>query len=163
MKSKKVIFKFIPKEVDNDELKDEKVIHLKYSRKNKVKKLSREEYHKTKLEFTVSEFKGVTEYDPFGMIFFPSPGPSKKIINGISSDSMLEFINSNIIFDSYEPKDKDKLYISTEYKHPDTGYHRPHTGGYFSFKFEKKWRIVEAFEDLDNEYSLVFDGEIIQY
>ncbi|WP_196889415.1 hypothetical protein [Aureivirga sp. CE67] len=85
-----------------------------------------------------------------------SNASSGKINDIITSDYVLELLNSNEkIFDfEYSPKEKDALYISESYEYSYVmGHERPSIYKYMSFKFENnQWgkNRISQFERFDN-------------
>lgn len=117
------------------------VVHNKKSRKNKIN-LTKTEYEETIIEWMLSKYVKQVEYDINNCEFFPI-SPSEELNNGISAESILEFINSNLIFD-YLPQNNDMLKISMEYVHPTINRkRRPYIGNYISFIYKNEWSIMK--------------------
>ena len=137
-----------------------KIIHNKKSRRNKTK-LSKDEYQKTIIKWSLSQYVHPVKYDPFNAEFFPFTS-SKFLNNGLSADSILIYLNSNLVFDFYEPKQNDKLTIKMEYKHPQKHRKsRPYIDDFIILIFNKKWEINEGFNHIDNVYKQIAEGESI--
>ncbi|SDG26841.1 hypothetical protein [Epilithonimonas hungarica] len=132
------------------------VVHNKNSRKNRIQ-LTKTEYEEIIIEWRLSKYVKQVEYDINSCEFFPI-SPSEELNNGISAESILEFINSNLIFD-YLPQNNDMLKISMKYVHPTIHRkRRPYIGNYISFIYKNKWSINEGFEHIDNIYETVQEG-----
>ena len=139
---------------------EKKIIHNKNSRRNKIK-LSRDEYQETIIKWSLSEYIQPVEDNPLNSEFFPMPS-SKSLNNGLSADSILKLLNSNLVFDFYQPKENDKLNIRMEYKHPEMyRKSRPYIGDFISFIFKIEWEINKGLDHIHNSYKQLSEGEII--
>ncbi len=135
---------------------EKKTTYNKTSRKNKVK-LSKEEYEETIIKWDLFEFLH-TKDEHFGMPW----SSSKSLNNGLSANSILKYLNSNLVFDFYTPKENDNLMIRMEYKHPETNRKsRPFIGDFISLIFKREWEINKGFEHIDNSYKEIEQGELI--
>lgn len=148
--------------VDKNEVTttEKKIIHNKNSRRNKIK-LSRDEYQETVMKWSLFEYLQPVKDNPLNTEFFPLSS-SKSLKNGLSADSILKYLNSNLVFDFYELKENDKLNIRMEYKHPEMyRKSRPFVGDFLSFIFKKEWEINEGFDHIHNSYKELNEGKII--
>lgn len=139
---------------------DNKIIHNKKSRKNKVK-FDRNRYKETTIKWYLFKYISPVEFDSFNSEFFPWPS-SNSLANGLTVESILLFLNSNFNFGNYKLKKLDKLKIYMDYKHPIIKKKsRPPIDDFISLIFEEKWMINEGFDHIDNNYKELMKGEII--
>lgn len=139
---------------------EKKIIHNKNSRRNKIK-ISKDEYQKTVIKWSLYKYLQPPGDNPLNIEFFPLSS-SKSLNNGLSADSILKYLNSNLVFDFYELKENDKLDIRMEYKHPEVyRKSRPFIGNFISFIFKEEWKINEEFEHIHNSYKELNGGKII--
>ena len=139
---------------------EKKIVHHKNSRRNKVK-LSREEYNKTIIIWYLFEYLHPVEDDPMNIEFFPMPS-SESLNNELSAKTIVNYINSNSVFDFYQPKENDKLNIMMEYKHPKIyNKSRPFIGNFISFIFKEEWQVNNGFDHINNCYKDLKKGKLI--
>jgi hypothetical protein len=137
---------------------DDRVIHNKNSRKNKIK-LSKAEYEEIKVVWTLSEYKGRREYDGIDWRYQSS---SDKLGNGILGSQILQKINSSNVFEDFTPKENDYLSIRLEYIHPaKNNKSRPYIGEYISFIYTDSWNLNKGYDHIDNCYEIIMEGEIV--
>ena len=143
---------------EESDIKSTELIRNKNSRKNKLK-LSKTDYEETKIEWTLFKYIKELEYDSNGCEFLPE-SPSQQLNNGISAASILEIINSDLIFE-YLPQRNDMLNISMEYLYATiNNKSRPYIGNYLSFIYKDEWLINKGFEHIDNIYEIISEGII---
>ena len=136
---------------------EEKIIHYKKSRKNKIK-LSKSEYEEIKIVWTLSEYKGRIKYDGIDWQYQSS---SDKLSNGIMGSQILQKLNSSNVFANYFPKENDYLSIRLEYIHTTKNKkYRPYIGEYISFIFIDNWNLNKGYDHIDNCYEIIMEGEI---
>ncbi|WP_299229671.1 hypothetical protein [uncultured Psychroserpens sp.] len=148
--------------VDKNEVTttEKKIVHNKNSRRNKIK-LNRDEYQETVIKWSLSKYLQPVKENPLNTEFFPISS-SKSLSNGLSADSILKYLNSNLVFDFYELKENDKLNIRMEYKHPEMyRKSRPYIGNFISFIFKMEWEINKGFDHIHNSYTELNEGKII--
>ena len=149
-------FSFLIKNVNilNNE---DKEIHNKNSRKNKIK-LSKVEYEQIRIVWTLSEQIGRKKYDGIDWQYKSS---SDKLSNGITGAQILLKINSSNAFEDYTPKKNDNLLIRLEYLHPTkNNKSRPYIDDYISFIFTECWNLNSGYDHIDNCYERMMEGEI---
>jgi hypothetical protein len=134
---------------------DDKIIHNKNSRRNKIR-LSKDEYQETTIKWTLFEFSHKND-EHFGMPW----SSSKSLNNGLSASSILKYLNSNLVFDFYQLKENDKLNIRMEYIHREMHKPRPIIDNYLSFVFKEEWKLNKDFETIDYSYRELKNGELV--
>ncbi|WP_298417402.1 hypothetical protein [uncultured Kordia sp.] len=138
---------------------EQKVIHNKNSRKNKIK-LSKEEYEETLIKWCLFKYVQPLNDNLFNTEFFPLT-PSEVLNNGLSANFIANYLNSNLVFDFYQPKENDKLTIRMEYKLSEINRKsRPYIGDFISLIFTKEWKINKNFNHIHNSYSEVKHGNL---
>ncbi|WBX77979.1 hypothetical protein PG911_06905 [Tenacibaculum ovolyticum] len=139
---------------------EEKIVHNKKSRKNKIK-LSRNEYQETIIKWVLFEYLHPVESNHLESEFFPLCS-SKFLNNGVTVKSILLYLNSNIVFDFYRPKENDKINIRMEYKYSEVKKKsRPYIGDFISLILKEEWEINENFEHINNCYQELKKGKLI--
>ncbi|MPT30315.1 MAG: hypothetical protein E2600_01340 [Chryseobacterium sp.] len=132
------------------------IIHNKHSRKNRLK-LSKNDYEETIIKWSFFKYIKEIDYD-LSNFEFVSQSSSQQLNNGLSATSILEIINSDLIFD-YTPLRNDMLQIYMEYIHQTINNKpRPYIGNYISFIYKNEWIINEGFEHIDNVYEIIQEG-----
>ncbi|WP_430411256.1 hypothetical protein [Kordia sp.] len=136
-----------------------KLIHNKNSRRNKIK-LRKEDYEETILKWCLFEYIQPVEDNPYDTAFFPLTS-SEALNNGLSANSIINYLNSNLVFDFYQPKENDKLTIRMEYKFPKMyRKSRPYIGDFISLLFNTEWKINRNFDDIYASYKEVKHGKL---
>ncbi|WP_160136203.1 hypothetical protein [Chryseobacterium sp. c4a] len=147
---------FILKKAENI-IDNKESIHHKNSKKNKIN-LSRLQYEKTTILWKLSKFLRKEEDNG---IDFQYQSSSSQLNNGLSYESMLSLLNSQSVFENYQPKENDCLAIWMEYKHTEINKKtRPYIGNYISFIYSGTWKLNKGFEHLYNLYETLYEGEL---
>lgn len=136
------------------------VIHNKHNRRNKIK-LTKIENEETIVKWRLSNF--VKEKDPnrTDNEFF-TWGSFDCLDNGLTSDQVVEFINSELIFNDYEPTKNDLLKIWMEFKNLRMyRTYNPPVGCFMLFTFNEIWIANKPFDHIHNIYQEKFEGELL--
>lgn len=145
--------------IDKEPIVNAEIIHNKNARKNRIK-LSKAEYEETFMEWTLSKYIKKIEYDINNSEFFPMSS-SRELSNGVSAESVLKAINSDLVFENL-PEPNDRLSIRMDYLHPTINNKtRPYIGKFISFIYKTEWFIDEGFEHIDNIYETIQEGLLI--
>ena len=136
------------------------ILHNKHNRRNKIK-FTKSELDETIIKWRLDNFVEKKKPGPNDMEFFPW-GSGSCLHNGLTTDQVVEFINSELIFEDYEPQQNDFLKIWMELKYQGANEKiKSHVGNYISFIFNKKWIANEMFDHLHNIYKHKFEGDLL--
>ena len=121
------------------------------------KAIEKETYLNSKVEWLLQRYRDYSS-GILGITRFPS----NKINDVITSEYILELLNSNVeLFDfEYLPKEKDILYVTESYEFDFIdGHERPYLDKTMYFKYENNnW--IEGRYSLSHRFKTIADGEI---
>tara|TARA_B100001059_G_scaffold178085_1_gene178709 strand:- start:355 stop:861 length:507 start_codon:yes stop_codon:yes gene_type:complete len=162
MSERKITFEFITVKSNKEKQdKNEKIIHHKNSRKNRVK-FRKEKYEEKELIWTLKKKKGERAADGMNWQYQSS---ADKLNDELTAENIVGIINLGIEFDfEYIPQENDFLVLKFEYTNPELkNKRRPFINYYTSFLYNNgKWNINEGFDHIHYDF-IEFKSGIIKY